>query len=312
MSQVDFVLTYDGPALRDHEMDVRDLAPAMLAVGEAFDALNALYNGKAAQIAVNVRAHQPGCFKVAFDVVQMAKDATAFLSGTEMTAAANLLSVLFGGSLGGGLLWLVRTLKGRKPERIERLSPGMFRLFIDDETYDIPVELLQAYQEVRVRRAIEGFVAKPLQKPGIDEVIFESGGRVIEHVSKADAPYYRAPDLDSDVVVDDVRRAAYTIRDLSFDEDGTWKLFDGANPIKVRLEDREFLERINNDEIRFAAHDVLVCAVHFVQRRTGKGLANEYTVLEVLDHIPAPRQLKFPEIQETQRPRRQIDLGDVE
>lgn len=295
MSQVDFILTYDGPALQRHEMNVRDLAPAMLAVGEAFEALNSLYNGKAAQLAVNVRAHQPGCFRVAFDVVQIAKDATAFLAGTEMTAAANLLSVLFGGSIGGGLIWLVRKLKGRKPERIERLSPGMFRLFIDDETYDVPVELLQAYQEVRVRRAIEGFVAKPLQKPGIDEVIFESGGRVIENVSKAEGPYYRAPDLDSDVVVDDVRRAAYTIRDLSFDEDGTWKLFDGANPIKVRLEDRQFLDQINNDDIRFAAHDVLVCAVHFVQRRTGKGLANEYTVLEVLEHIPAPRQLRFPD-----------------
>ena len=46
MSRTDFTLTYAGPALQDHEMNVRDLAPAMLAVGELFEALNRLYNGE--------------------------------------------------------------------------------------------------------------------------------------------------------------------------------------------------------------------------------------------------------------------------
>jgi len=298
MSQVNFVLTYDGPALRDHEMNVRDLAPAMLSVGEAFEALNSLYNGKAAQIAVNVRAHDPGCFKVAFDVVQAYRDTTQFLSGTEITAALNLLQILFGGgSIAGGLIWLTRKLSGQKPDRIEKLSPGMFRLFIDGETYDVPVQLLQAYQEMRVRKAIEGFVSKPLRKPGITDVIIEESGHVIEHVKEDEEPIFRAPDADTDIIIDDTRRAAYTIRDLSFDEDGTWKLFDGSNPIKARIEDQDFLGRIERDEIRFAAHDVLVCSVHFVQRRTGRGLENEYTVEEVLEHIPAPRQLRFPEPQ---------------
>lgn len=308
MSQVAFTLVYDGPALRNHEMNVRDLAPAMLAVGEAFEALNSLYNGKAAQIAVNVRAHEPGCFKVVFDVVQAYKDATEFLAGTDMTAAINLLNILFGGgSVAGGLVWLTRKLKGQKPERIEKLSPGMFRLFIGDETYDVPVELLHAYQELRVRRAVEGFIAKPLQKPGITDVLIEDQGCVIEHVRKAEEPLFRAPEPDSDVVVDDRRRAAYTIHGLSFEEDGTWKLFDGANPIKVRFEDRDFLAQVESDDIRFAKHDVLVCSVHFVQRRTGKGLTNEYTVEEVLEHIPAPRQLKFPDAIDAQED--DIDIG---
>lgn len=296
MSSVGFTLTYDGPALRNHEMNVRDLAPAMLAVGEVFEALNSLYNGKAAQVSVNVRAHEPGCFKVVFDVHQALKDSTQFLSGTEVTAAINLLQIMFGGgSIAGGLLWLTKKLKGKKPDRIERLTPGLFRLFLDDETYDVPVELLDAYQEVRVRRAVEGFVSKPLQRPGISEVLIEQDGKVIEHVDKKEGQLFRAPDSDSDVVIDDTRRAAYTIRDLSFDEEGYWKLFDGSNPIKARIEDKRFLDQVESDEIRFAKHDVLVCLVHFVQRRTGKGLVNEYTVIDVQEHIPAPRQLKFPE-----------------
>ena len=298
MSRVDFRLKYDGPALRDHEMNVRDLAPAMLAVGEAFEALNALFNGKAAQIAVNVRAHEPGSFNIAFDVVQIAKDSTEFLAGTEVTGALNLLEILVGGvgsGLGGGLIWLIRKMRGAKPERIEKLSPGLFRLHLGDETYDVPVELLQAYQELRVRRAVEGFVARPLQKPGISELLIEQSGGKSQHIKSEEAPFYQAPEPDSDVVIDDERRAAYTIRDLSFEEDGTWRLFDGSNPIKARIEDTNFLGQIERNEIRFAKHDVLVCLVHFVQRRTGRGLENEYTVKAVLEYIPAPKQLRFPE-----------------
>lgn len=65
MSRADFTLTYDGPALQDHEMDARELAPAMLAVGELFDAMNILLNGEAAEVtvssAVMVRRDMEAC-----------------------------------------------------------------------------------------------------------------------------------------------------------------------------------------------------------------------------------------------------------
>lgn len=296
MSRAAFVLTYDGPALRDHEMNVRDLAPAMLAVGEAFEALNVLYNGRAAKIAVNVRAHEPGCFKVVFDVVQALKEGTEFLSGTEVSGALNLMQILFGGgSVAGGLIWLTKKLKGKAPEKIEKLTPGLFRLTLGDETYDVPIELLDAYKDLRVRRAVEGFVSKPLQRLGIDEMIVDQAGVQLAHVTEDEAPMFKAPDPSDDVIVDDTRRAAFTIGSLDFDEDGMWKLLDGSSPIRARIDDKRFLAMIENDEIRFAKHDVLVCMVHFVQRRTAKGLTNEYTVIEVLEHIPAPRQLRFPE-----------------
>ena len=63
MTSADFILTYNGPALADARNEpCADLAPAMLAVGEVFEALNALYNGKAAQVAVNVRALEARLF----------------------------------------------------------------------------------------------------------------------------------------------------------------------------------------------------------------------------------------------------------
>lgn len=297
MSRTDFTLVYDGPALANHEMNVRDLAPALLGVGELFESLNRLFNGKEADVAVNVTAVSPGCFQVGFEIVQTIRDATEFLAGTEITAALNLKALVGFGAAGGlGLIALVRKLRGQPPERVEKLTPGMFRITFEGQTFDVPMELLHAYQELAVRRALERIISKPLQKQGIDTIRVEEEGIVVESISKIEEVIFRAPELPTDVIIEDERRAAYSIRELSFDEDGLWKLYDGSNPIKAKIEDPNFLALVENDDIRFAKHDVLVCLVHFVQRRGPKGgLANEYTVKEVLQHIAAPRQLRFPE-----------------
>lgn len=288
-----FTLTYDGPALRNSEMNVRDLAPAMLAVGETFEALNALFNDGETQVAVHVRALDAGSFNIVFDVVQGYKHARDLFAGADATAVVNMLELLFGGSVGvvGGLVWLIRKLRGGQPDRIEELSPGLFRILINGETYDVPIALLRAYQELRVRQAIEGFVARPLAQPGITDLIVETKGRELAHIDSDEAYLFRAPEMDENVIVDEVRRAAYTIRQVSFDEDGSWRLFDGNNPIRAKLEDERFLHLIERDEIRFAKHDVLVCNVRVIQRQSARGVKNEYRVLEVLSYIPAPRQL---------------------
>jgi len=85
MSEATFTIVYDGPALRDHSMDVRDLAPAMLGLGELFDAANSALNGDNARIKVQVKATEPGCFQITFEVIQ--------------TIGAQLVSLLSGPSV---------------------------------------------------------------------------------------------------------------------------------------------------------------------------------------------------------------------
>jgi hypothetical protein len=106
MSRASFTIAYDGPALRDGVMDVRGLAPALLAVGQLFDAANIVLNRDAATIAVSVRATGAGSFEISFDVIQaLASQITSFLAGERIVAAVNLKEIVIGGI---GLIWLIK------------------------------------------------------------------------------------------------------------------------------------------------------------------------------------------------------------
>ncbi|MEG3165566.1 hypothetical protein U1701_13270 [Sphingomonas sp. PB2P19] len=291
MSRADFTLTYDGPALQNHEMDVRELAPAMLGVGELFDAMNLLLNGETAEVKVNVRAHEPGCFSVVFDIVQGWKDgAIALLSGDLVTSAINLKELLLGGA---GLIWWIRKHRGKTPDKVERLSGNMIRVTYGDESFDVPLELLRLYQDLAVRSALEKVVHKPLQAPGITLVEFGARSLPDQRVTDDDAEAFRTPEIPERILVKDVREAAFSIVSLAFKEDNKWRLHDGSNAVSAVIRDEEFLARVDRNQIRFAKGDVLICEVEFTQKQTAKGLVTENIVTKVKQHIAAPRQLSL-------------------
>lgn len=292
MSRADFTLTYDGPALKGHEMDVRDLAPAMLAVGELFDAMNQQLNGETAEVQINVKAHEPGCFSVVFDIVQGWRDgAISLLTGDFVAAAINLKELLLGGA---GLIWWIRTYRGRAPDKVEKLSGNMIRVHYDGQTFDVPLQLLRLYQDLAVRTALEKVVYRPLQNPGIDLVEFGPRKSPAQRVSETEADWFKAPEIAEKVLVSDTREAAFSILSLAFKEDNKWRLHDGSSPISVTIEDETFLRKVDQNVIRFAKGDVLVCEVEFTQKQGAKGLVTENIVKKVKRHIPAPRQLDFP------------------
>ncbi|SOB80500.1 hypothetical protein SAMN06297144_1092 [Sphingomonas guangdongensis] len=295
MSKARFSIIYDGPALTDHTMDVRELAPALLAIGEMFDAANVALNGDATDVRVNVRAHEPGCFSIDLDVVQsIIKQGIALLSGDQIAAALNLKELLVGAVGGfGGLIWFIRWMRGRQPDRIERLPAGMVRVTIDGESIDVPLKLLRLYQDIAVRSAVERVVEIPLQRSGVETVEFAEQGTITSRVERAESELYRAPAIEDQVIIDDIRRAAFSIVSLAFKEDNKWRLHDGQNQISAIIADEDFLGRVDRNLISFSKGDVLICEVRFRQKQTGKGLVTENIVERVLEHRPAPRQLEF-------------------
>ena len=297
MSQTSFSIAYDGPAVESGAMDVRDLAPALLAVGQLFDAANAVLNGQRATVGVNVQATTQGSFEVVLDVVQsVGSQLVSVFSGDAVTAALQLKElVIWGGSagVGGGVIWLVKKLRGERPQKVEKIDEDSVRIIHRGETIVVPLKLLRLYDDLSVRDALDRLIREPLSKEGINVVEIRQDGVAVESISTGESVYFCNPDDLDEVLIDRVATTAYSIVSLAFKPDNKWRLHDGNAAISVLIADVEFLQKVDESRISFAKGDILICEVRTVQRRSGVDLKTEYTVLKVVEHKPAARQLNL-------------------
>ena len=147
----------------------------------------------------------------------------------------------------------------------------------------------------QVRAGLQGVVADPLDKDGIETVRFGPKGAG-EVIPESEAYAFRAPlELDGDVLVNRYRRA-FSIVSLSFKDGQKWRLNDGHGPKAVRMSDMEFEDKVDRNEVRFAKGDVLTCDVIERARITPKGLKSEYEIVKVIEHREAPSQPPLPEL----------------
>lgn len=296
MSRASLKIAFDGPAIHNGTMDVRDLAPALLAVGHLCEEANRVLNGNSIQATVLVRSDfQRGSFEINLDLVQsLLAQMKSFLVGEDATAAAALLTFIGAGSSGFiGLFALIKKLRGRRPDRVTILADGTVRLEVGEQVVITTKEAVELYRDLAVRRAAADAV-KPLEKTGIESIRFGQKGQEPEVITKEDVLFFIAPSPDEEKIIEDERRAAYTIVSISFKEGNKWRLHDGQNGILVTIADEDFLKRVNENEITFAKGDILVCRVLMQQWRVADGLRTEYTVLEVIEHKSAARQLHLP------------------
>ena len=286
-AQLDMV--YDGPALADGSMNVRDLGPALMAVGSLFEAANRATNGEKASISVNVRATSAGSFHILFEVVQSLQMSNVL--GTEfsdiITTANALKGLLIGGSGLIGIFGLVKWLRGRRPE-VKKINESLYSLTIGDETYEVPLDLLRLYQDASVRRNLQDIV-RPVSQPGVERFAIGEEGKVTEEISKDDLESFDSPEV-RDLILDEVRQYAFSIVSLAFKEGNRWRLTDGQNTFSVQVNDESFLRRVDANQVSFAKGDVLICKLRTQQWQVEDGVRSEYELVEVVEHRSA-RQL---------------------
>lgn len=289
--QFQFALRYDGDALRDHEMDARDLAPALIGLCDLIDEANRIVNDGRARIDVRVRTLKDGSFQIDVALVQSILDqAVDLLSGKHVTALIALAAIL-GLAKGScaSLIELTRRLKGLAPHAVKEVDKGKFEIQLDDNsTIHIRKETLLIYQSKKARRSVHNIV-KPLEREGIDSAEILHDGNVIDTIRKTDAKLFE-PSFEQTVRTTE-RRTMLRIQALWFRGDNKWRFMEGENSIAASIDDQRFIERILKEDEPFQPSDLLEVILRVTETTTQDGDAKaDYSIAEVLNHIKSPKQ----------------------
>ncbi|EGW22134.1 hypothetical protein [Methylobacter tundripaludum] len=298
MKPAKFQVIYDGPALDNHEMDVHDLAPALMAIGSLMEEVgNSLYGDKF-KIGVSVKgSFKTGCFGV--EMVATAKslilDAIDIFNHGNTTAVLNAAGIIgLANYTGGTLIGFLRWVRNRKITKTEVADNGIVRVYIDDDHYDIEKTALALLQNHKIRQAFENIITKPLLRDGIESFAIvdpDAPGKPLLMIDKRESIYFVAPDPGDEKINDQTTIVSLQIINASFADGNKWRFTDGIQTFYAEILDEDFLARVNASEEVFAKNDILKAKVQLLQWLTMKGMKSEYSILEVIEHRSANRQI---------------------
>lgn len=287
----EFSIAYKGPALAQNTMDVRDLAPSLIALGELFTQANTILNGNDVSVSLKVRATQPGSFELLLILSQLSMNTTQFLTSDMVTSAANLLSLTLGiPKIGESLFKVFKKLKGQKPTVIEK-ADGVTLKASNVEVH-IPTEVYRLYRDSTIQRLSQA-VVEPLFRDGIEQIAIKKNEKEIESIGKEDAPSFSFSSIPSIEGMENINpRLALKLISPTFNmKNSKWRLDDGGGTNWYSIQDEKFLLEVREHKRRFGMGDYLICRVKTVQRTTPDGLEMDRIILLVLEHIKAGEQL---------------------
>lgn len=308
MSSSHFGIAFEGEAFEDGEIDVRDLAPALLALGDVIQAANRVLNGERAQASLKVRATARGSFEALLTVDISFLTAIGDLldavsaSPDRVVAADQLLDLLIkGGSVGAGLLVVLKWLRGRRPSAVEDGPDGTAVIIHNHTSIVVDRRTLDLLNDVPTREAVEEFANRALANPEIEAVrLSEDIDREVVtevvRLERSDIPSLAVPPPDpteAEVKVEE-REVLLKIVTSAFRDGYKWRFSDGGEkPFTADIEDEDFVRNLSEGRFSISANDTLRCLVREEQTLDRAGLRKEIKVLRVLEHIRGPRQLRM-------------------
>jgi len=291
MSETQFQIIYDGPALQANTMNARELSASLAALDDLFENADQLLNvGKTKQTLLVRGSFETGSFKINLTSTRSAWDRAKDLLNSDeasaIIAAGDLVHIVLFGSIGVvGLIGLVKFLRGTVPTKIHENDDGTFRVYRNKSYIKTEQQTLDLYNDYKTRKALEKAVQIPLEDNKVTEIAFNlDGDPRYETITIEEREYFTAPDLDRE----DVNKMEYTayisLIKISFREGNKWSVYDGANTISVRVEDEAFLQGIEDNQILFGKGDRLKVNMRAEQYEIDKALRTEYFITEVIEH----------------------------
>lgn len=284
-------LQYDGPAVESGVMDVRQLAPALLATADLMREAHSLLNVQGPAPEVHVQATRPGSFYVDLLVAdpKLGQQIVEFLTA-RTTQAAVTLGTMVGFVVGS--VQLVAWLRNRKIATADEIVPGRVRITMaDGTTLEVAPETLRLAVEAEYRRHLQAVIQPLAAQAGVTGLTVSTGGTAAT-VTTSDAPAFEVPPaVQEDLGGFDTVLVLRPVN-VAFAEGNKWRFSDGETTFYASIADDGFMQSVDLGTERFAKNDMLRVQLRTSQMRGADGgLHTERTVVRVLQHLPGGVQL---------------------
>lgn len=299
-------IRYDGPALSGHEMDVQDLAPALLALADLIQIANRKFNGTDADIKVLVNADvEQRCFMIDISLVQSFLDqARGFLGSDHVKTAreiAEWIGILGGGAV--GLFQLLKFLRGSRcegsPLRIQTDGAGNVIVTGNGNSIVVPQPVYQLAQEPKAIEKAKG-VMRPLAREGYETLAFLQGDVEAFEVNKAEAegiadlPSQPLSDLPSESVSQ--IRGPVRIKSAQYEGNAQWGFLWNGRAINAEMTDHaaDWVSDFQANRVEAPPNSTLDVSMLETTHLDAQGLMvgkASYRVTDVHSVTPPPSQL---------------------
>lgn len=302
-STINLVYKLDGDI---QEVDVFQLAPTLLALGELVQESNQELNPAGRQIGVNVKPFRQGSFIVDLTVFPQSHLQQFFdiLSSHPIDQVKTLLEWI--GLIAGtpvGAVQVLKFLRGR-PKAIDQVGPGEFRYTAgDDRSITVSGPVHQLISNTKITNNIYRVYAEPVEKQlAVDDVktYLEADPSSEVMVTRNDVPAFRdfispsaQPPAEEEVVKEQTHHGVYlNPKRGAFDGDPRdWSFRRGGEIVVATIRDADFLQKCAIGEYRLNHLDLLI--VDLLEKQRIKGtevLKPAYEILRVTSYIKGPEQ----------------------
>lgn len=284
------LLKYDGPALAEHRMDVRDLAPALMGLADALQIAGKVL-GSEAPVRLDIQATNEGSFEIDM-LMAVAEDAGLFLAGTTATMWANGLTIadaIKRATLGAIAIAARISGRGGKPAAVGTTA-DQTRVRIrypDGSELDVDGMAWVVFGNGKAMAGLEK-VVEPLREGIIDTLAITASGETetVTHDERAGfSSKYR-----EELLADSTTPMILELVDVNFRSAG-WRVSDGDATYTVTIEDAAFLDKVESGELRFGNGDSIRAEVRTTQRRVNVNLRTERSVVKVHEVIQSDPQI---------------------
>ena len=296
-----FKISFDGPSVENGEIEISELAPALLALNELFTSANEALNEDGTKSSLKLKATDTGSFEAVLSLdVNTVENLWNLASKhkEDLQLASHLIAILIGGgTIAGSFFVALRFLKGRLPDKSEKLKNGNISITISGGSIEISPEINTLIEDLKARKAAKELVEKSFKSEGIDSVSIWSSEHAQSpelEITKTDREATSIPEsLGKEELFEQTREVHLKIVSAHFEGNYLWRFSDGNKTFTASVEDQEFLKRLDNNEVSLSKDDVLLCEIVETQKIKGTDLKASVQVTKVIKHVFKDEQLRL-------------------